>query len=96
MVAGIGLVASPSYPNSRVETQSGRNADRKHPIRFPPGMRVLWEGSVFGEAGKGMTATVEFEEGSYLSYSDDLVAIWKNFAAPLASTRKGTLGLDLE
>ena len=37
-----------------------------------------------------MTATVEFEEGS-LELPEDLVAIWKNFAAPLASTRKGTL-----
>ena len=37
-----------------------------------------------------MTSTVEFEEGS-LELPDDLVAIWKNFAAPLASTRKGTL-----
>ena len=43
-----------------------------------------------GEAGKGMTSTIEFEEGS-LEIPDDLVAIWKNFAAPLASTRKGTL-----
>ena len=35
-----------------------------------------------------MTATVEFEEGS-LELPEDLVAIWKNFAAPLASTREG-------
>ena len=37
-----------------------------------------------------MTSTIEFEEGS-LELPEDLVAIWKNFAAPLASTRKGTL-----
>ena len=40
-----------------------------------------------------MTSTIEFEEGS-LELPDDLVAIWKNFAAPLASSRKGTLRVE--
>ena len=49
-----------------------------------------------------MTSTIEFEEGS-LELPEDLVAIWKSFASPLASTRKGTLrigsgaaGLNIE
>ena len=87
--AGIGLVASPSYPNSRVETRAAGTLSTSIPYDSPLACECYGRGQS-GEAGKGMTATVEFEEGSF-ELPDDLVAIWKNFAAPLASTRKGTL-----
>ena len=74
-------------PESRPERQE----------RFPPASHTIpplacecYGRGQSGEAGKGMTATVEFEEGSF-ELPDDLVAIWKSFGAPLASTRKGTL-----
>ena len=88
-LAGIGLVASPSYPNSRVETRAAGTLSTSIPYDSPLACECYGRGQS-GEAGKGMTATVEFEEGSF-ELPDDLVAIWKNFAAPLASTRKGTL-----
>ena len=100
-LAGIGLVASPSYPASRVETRAAGTLSASIPYDSPLACECYGRGQS-GEAGKGMTATVEFEEGS-LELPEDLVAIWKNFAAPLASTRKGTLrigqgrgGLDIE
>ena len=100
-LAGIGLVASPSYPASRVETRAAGTLSTSIPYDSPLACECYGRGQS-GEAGKGMTATVEFEEGSF-ELPDDLVAIWKNFAAPLASTRKGTLrigqgrgGLDIE
>ena len=88
-LAGIGLVASPSYPNSRVETRAAGTLTASIPYDTSMACECYGRGQS-GEAGKGMTSTVEFEEGS-LELPDDLVAIWKNFAAPLASTRKGTL-----
>ena len=88
-LAGIGLVASPSYPNSRVETRAAGTLTASIPYDSPLACECYGRGQS-GETGKGMTATVEFEEGS-LELPDDLVAIWKNFAAPLASSRKGTL-----
>ena len=45
-LAGIGLVASPSYPNSRVETRAAGTLSTSIPYDSPPCMRVLWEGSV--------------------------------------------------
>ncbi len=100
-LAGIGLVASPSYPASRVETRAAGTLSTRIPYDSPLACECYGRGQS-GETGKGMTATVEFEEGS-LELPEDLVAIWKNFAAPLASTRKGTLrigqgrgGLDIE
>ena len=100
-LAGIGLVASPSYPNSRVETRAAGTLTTSIPWNHSLACECYGRGQS-GEAGKGMTATIEFEEGS-LEIPDDLVAIWKSFAAPLASTRKGTLrieqgrgGLDIE
>ena len=44
-LAGIGLVASPSFPASRGRDQSGRNTFRQHSMEQIPGMRMLWEGS---------------------------------------------------
>ena len=88
-LAGIGLVASPSYPASRVETRAAGTLTASIPYDSPLACECYGRGQS-GETGKGMTATVEFEEGS-LELPDDLVAIWKNFAAPLASSRKGTL-----
>ncbi len=88
-LAGIGLVASPSYPNSRVETRAAGTLTASIPYDSPLACECYGRGQS-GEAGKGMTATVEFEEGSF-ELPDDLVAIWKSFGAPLASTRKGTL-----
>ena len=100
-LAGIGLVASPSYPNSRVETRAAGTLTTSIPWNHSLACECYGRGQS-GEAGKGMTATIEFEEGS-LEIPDDLVAIWKSFAAPLASKRKGTLrigqgrgGLDIE
>ena len=100
-LAGIGLVASPSYPNSRVETRAAGTLSASIPWNHSLACECYGRGQA-GETGKGMTSTIEFEEGS-LEIPDDLVAIWKNFAAPLASTRKGTLrigqgrgGLDIE
>ena len=43
-LAGIGLVASPSYPNSRVETRAAGTLSRQHPLEPLPCMRVLREG----------------------------------------------------
>ena len=88
-LAGIGLVASPSYPASRVETRAAGTLSTSIPYDSPLACECYGRGQS-GETGKGMTATVEFEEGS-LEIPDDLVAIWKSFAAPLASSRKGTL-----
>ena len=88
-LAGIGLVASPSYPASRVETRAAGTLTASIPYDSPLACECYGRGQS-GEAGKGMTATVEFEEGSF-ELPDDLVAIWKSFGAPLASTRKGTL-----
>ena len=88
-LAGIGLVASPSYPASRVETRAAGTLTASIPWNKSLACECYGRGQS-GEAGKGMTATIEFEEGS-LEIPDDLVAIWKNFAAPLASSRKGTL-----
>ena len=88
-LAGIGLVASPSYPASRVETRAAGTLTASIPYDTSMACECYGRGQS-GETGKGMTATVEFEEGS-LELPEDLVAIWKNFAAPLASTRKGTL-----
>ena len=88
-LAGIGLVASPSYPNSRVETRAAGTLTASIPWNHSLACECYGRGQS-GETGKGMTSTIEFEEGS-LELPDDLVAIWKNFAAPLASTRKGTL-----
>ena len=88
-LAGIGLVASPSYPASRVETRAAGTLSTRIPYDSPLACECYGR-EQSGEAGKGMTSTIEFEEGS-LEIPDDLVAIWKNFAAPLASTRKGTL-----
>ena len=88
-LAGIGLVASPSYPASRVETRAAGTLSTSIPYDSPLACECYGRGQS-GEAGKGMTATVEFEEGSF-ELPDDLVAIWKSFGAPLASTRKGTL-----
>ena len=88
-LAGIGLVASPSYPNSRVETRAAGTLTTSIPWNHSLACECYGRGQS-GEGGKGMTSTIEFEEGS-LEIPDDLVAIWKNFAAPLASTRKGTL-----
>ena len=88
-LAGIGLVASPSYPASRVETRAAGTLSASIPYDSPLACECYGRGQS-GETGKGMTATVEFVEGS-LELPDDLVAIWKNFAAPLASKRKGTL-----
>ena len=88
-LAGIGLVASPSYPNSRVETRAAGTLSASIPWNRSLACECYGRGQS-GEAGKGMTSTIEFEEGSF-ELPDDLVAIWKNFAAPLASTRKGTL-----
>ena len=88
-LAGIGLVASPSYPNSRVETRAAGTLSASIPWNKSLACECYGRGQS-GEAGKGLTSTIEFEEGS-LELPDDLVAIWKNFASPLASTRKGTL-----
>ena len=88
-LAGIGLVASPSFPASRVETRAAGTLSASIPYDSSLACECYGRGQS-GEAGKGMTATVEFEEGSF-ELPDDLVAIWKNFAAPLASTRKGTV-----
>ena len=88
-LAGIGLVASPSYPNSRVETRAAGTLTTSIPWNHSLACECYGRGQS-GETGKGMTSTIEFEEGS-LEIPDDLVAIWKNFAAPLASSRKGTL-----
>ena len=88
-LAGIGLVASPSYPNSRVETRAAGTLSTSIPWNHSLACECYGRGQS-GETGKGMTSTIEFEEGSF-ELPDDLVAIWKNFAAPLASTRKGTL-----
>ena len=88
-LAGIGLVASPSYPNSRVETRAAGTLSASIPWNHSLACECYGRGQA-GETGKGMISTVEFEEGS-LELPEDLVAIWKNFAAPLASTRKGTL-----
>ena len=100
-LAGIGLVASPSYPASRVETRAAGTLTASIPWNRSLACECYGRGQS-GETGKGMTSTIEFEEGS-LELPDDLVAIWKNFAAPLASTRKGTLrigsdatGLNIE
>ena len=95
-LAGIGLVASPSYPASRVETRAAGTLSASIPWNHSLVCECYGRGQS-GETGKGMTSTIEFEEGS-LELPDDLVAIWKNFAAPLASTRKGTLriGSDAE
>ncbi len=95
-LAGIGLVASPSFPASRVETRAAGTLSASIPWNHSLACECYGRGQS-GEAGKGMTSTIEFEEGS-LELPDDLVAIWKNFAAPLASTRKGTLriGSDAE
>ncbi len=88
-LAGIGLVASPSFPASRVETRAAGTLSASIPWNHSLACECYGRGQS-GEAGKGMTSTIEFEEGS-IELPDDLVAIWKNFAAPLASTRKGTL-----
>ena len=88
-LAGIGLVASPSFPASRVEIRAAGTLSTSIPWNHSLACECYGRGQS-GETGKGMTSTIEFEEGS-LELPDDLVAIWKNFAAPLASTRKGTL-----
>ena len=88
-LAGIGLVASPSFPTSRVETRAAGTLSASIPWNHSLACECYGRGQS-GETGKGMTSTIEFEEGS-LELPDDLVAIWKNFAAPLASSRKGTL-----
>ena len=88
-LAGIGLVPSPSFPASRVETRAAGTLSTSIPWNHSLACECYGRGQS-GETGKGMTSTIEFEEGS-LEIPDDLVAIWKNFAAPLASTRKGTL-----
>ena len=88
-LAGIGLVPSPSFPASRVETRAAGTLSTSIPWNHSLACECYGRGQS-GETGKGMTSTIEFEEGS-LEIPDDLVAIWKSFAAPLASTRKGTL-----
>ena len=88
-LAGIGLVPSPSFPASRVETRAAGTLSTSIPWNHSLACECYGRGQS-GETGKGMTSTIEFEEGS-LEFPDDLVAIWKNFAAPLASSRKGTL-----
>ena len=45
-LAGIGLVASPSYPNSRVETRAAGTLSTSIPLEPLPCMRVLREGAI--------------------------------------------------
>ena len=89
----ISLESGSSRPRAirtrRVETRAAGTLTASIPYDSPLACECYGRGQS-GEAGKGMTATVEFEEGSF-ELPDDLVAIWKSFGAPLASTRKGTL-----
>ena len=62
-LAGIGLVASPSYPASRVETRAAGTLSGSIPWDRSLACECYGRGQS-GEGGKGMTATVEFEEGS--------------------------------
>lgn len=98
-LAGVGLVANPSYEESKVET---RQAGTISSI-IPYGSSLSCE----CYRGSGNCHTVQFESGS-LELPDeeegqDLVAIFKSFAAPLGSRKKGTLrtketpkGLEVE
>ncbi len=62
-LAGIGLVPSPSFPASRVETRAAGTLSTSIPWNHSLACECYGRGQS-GEAGKGMTATVEFEEGS--------------------------------
>ena len=88
-LSGVGLVQSPSYPDSRVETRAAGTISSTIPYGSDLACECYGRGQS-GEAGKGMTATIRLEPGS-LILPDSLIAVWKNFGAPLASTDKGTL-----
>ena len=88
-LAGIGLVASPSYPASGVEIRQSGTITSTIPYDSNLACECYGRGQS-GEQGKGMTATIRLEPGS-LILPDSLIAVWKNFGAPLASTDKGTL-----
>ena len=88
-LAGIGLVPSPSYPDSRVELRQAGTIVSSIPYGTSMVCECYGRGQS-GEQGKGMTSDVEFEPES-LILPGSLIAVWKNFATPLASTDKGTL-----
>ncbi len=81
-LAGVGLVESPSYPASRVEIRQAGTLR----AQIPYDSRLACE----CYKNSGTCGTVSFNRGS-LELPDGLVAVWKNFAAPLASKSKGTL-----
>ena len=88
-LAGIGLVAEPSYPESKVELRQAGTIVSSIPYGTSMACECYGRGQS-GEQGKGMTSDVEFEPES-LILPGSLIAVWKNFATPLASTDKGTL-----
>ena len=100
-LAGIGLVPSPSYPDSRVELRQAGTISGSIPYGQPLQCECYGRGQS-GESGKGMTSVVELTPES-LILPPNLIAIWKSMATPLGSLDKGTLrvtpgaaGLDVE
>ena len=88
-LAGIGLVESPSYPASRIETRQAGVVS----TLIPYGKNLACE-CCGRKAPRTQVQTVEFLPDSLVIPEEGLDAIWKSFAAPLASIRKGTLRID--
>ncbi|MYE89578.1 hypothetical protein F4X33_11350 [Candidatus Poribacteria bacterium] len=83
-LVGVGLVATPSYPESKVET-------RQAGLLFA---KIPYEKELACECyrGSGNCNTVSFEPGAVEFVDEEnLIATFKSFATPLASVSKGTL-----
>ena len=87
-LAGIGLVQSPSYEGSTVEARARRGRVRSS-IPYDVKLRCRCHRNA-GECDQ-----VQFSRGSFaeLIAADNVILFSKDYAGPLASTRKGTLRL---
>ena len=99
LLSGVGIVRAPSYGQSQVEARArgGRASGT-----IPYGRRVQCECHQSGD----QCDTVSFERGAFqaaMADKDDVIAVYKDYAGPLASLKRGTLrtretddGLEVE
>ena len=91
-LVGVGLVANPSYPESKVET-------RQAGVLFG---RIPFSNSASGPLdcecvrGSGTCTSISLDPGSVVFEDDrDILAVWKSFGAPIGSLSKGTLRYEV-
>lgn len=88
LLDGVGLVDYPAYPDSRIAEIRRSAGTLKATI--PYNSNVACE----CYRGSGNCNTVSFVDKESLVLPDNLFAIWRSYAGPLASRSKGTLQIE--